>query len=98
FSSNQAILRAIDIGSNGDAGSGGSLDVLGHGVQILGTILADGSVAALGEGGGDGGDITIEAEFGDLFIGTTGDILAYGAGNDGGGGTIDLLAVGNITQ
>ena len=96
FATSQAIIRAVDVSANGDAGSGGSVDILANGVQLLGLISGDGSVAALDDSGGDGADITIEADFGDIVM--SNDMVAQGKGSDGSGGSIDMSAVGSITQ
>jgi len=50
-------------------------------VRLFGLILANGSPSGTDSGGGDGGDISIEAEFGDITIAA--DMLADGAGPDG---------------
>jgi len=49
-------------------GLAGTIDVLARSVRLFGLILANGSPSGTDSGGGDGGDISIEAGVGDITI------------------------------
>ncbi len=89
------IVSSVNADGNGDTGSGGSLGIsAGTRVQLNGPLTANGSASADQLSGGDGGEVDIEALFGDLVVGAN--VEARGASPDGGGGDISLFAVGTI--
>ncbi len=87
-------LADVDAGANGDAGFGGTLEITGARVELLGVIDMRGSTAIDGSSGGDGGDLTVEALLGDLVV--TRNVLVEGAGPDGSGGGVLLAARGTV--
>jgi len=96
YAGGNIVVRGINVNGPGDAGSGGSVALgAGLGVQVLGQILARGTISGTLSGGGDGGLVEISADFGDVLIAE--DVFAEGAEPDGGGGEIDVLARGNVT-
>src|SRR5262249_19970073 len=63
-------------------------------VQISGQVLANGFTGPTSAG--DGGEVDITAQFGNLTINTTSDILADGTNPDGIGGVIRLNTPGAL--
>ena len=91
-----AVVRAIDTYANGDAGSGGDVDVTAETrVQALQAITANGNGSNIGSGGGNGGYVYFESRFGDLTI--SANVLGEGAAPDGSGGYIEASSRGAIT-
>ena len=79
--------------STGDAGSGGFITVTaGTALDVADDITANGTTSSFG--GGSGGSIALEAQYGDLRV--LRNILAIGAEPDGDGGDIDATATGNV--
>ncbi len=76
-----------------DAGIGGDIAVTaGTALDVTDDIITNGTTSSIG--GGDGGSVTLEAQYGDLRV--FADILAIGAGPDGAGGEIDGFATGSV--
>lgn len=90
----QPAIRAV---GTGDGGVGGIITIAaGTSGQILGNIILQGAASSDPTGGaGDGGTLSIEADFGDLTVAAN--LTAYGFAPDGLGGEIDLFAQGNLT-
>ena len=88
------LRQTVDAGANGDAGFGGTVDLTGSRVDLLGDIELDGSGSSIGSGGGDGGSLSVDAEFGDITVARN--VLCVGAGPDGSGGSIDFIARGSV--
>ena len=89
-------IRGASAVGAGDAGSGGSVDLLaGTQLQSLGQIVAKGTTSGTGSGGGCGGYVALEADFGDLTIAAG--VNAEGADPDGGGGDIEVTSDGRAT-
>jgi hypothetical protein len=75
-------------------GSGGAISLTAlQDVVVNGPIRANGSGSLL-EGGGDGGDLDVIADFGDAIM--NGRIELTGAGPDGSGGFLDVFADGAL--
>jgi len=88
------VARGILAQASGDAGSGGCVEVAaGTAVQVLGPILCNGTSANDGTSGGCGGNVCIDAAFGNLTVAA--DINAE-SGIDGGGGGISLTSKGEL--
>jgi hypothetical protein len=95
LSGGESIVRGINGIGGGDAGSGGCASVFaGTRVQMLGSVLLNGTGSSTLSGGGCGGFIDIEARFGDATI--SDQILAESGAPDGGGGGISVIARGSI--
>ena len=91
-----AVVRAIDTHANGDAGSGGDVDIMAETrVQALQPIVANGNGSNIGSGGGNGGYVYLESRFGDVSI--SDDVLGEGAAPDGSGGYIQASSRGALT-
>jgi len=89
------ILTDIGADGTGDAGSGGSIMLeSGRGILIAGRLFARGSTGLI-QSGGDGGAIALEAAFGDITVNAN--ILGSGAGFDGSGDEVSLIARGSVT-
>ncbi len=89
-----SVDRDINTTGNGDAGSGGVVDILaGTDLFLRGRIVARGTTG-LDNAGGDGGAVCVEALFGDVTV--THDILATAASSDGAGDTISITAAGSV--
>ncbi len=92
----QVVVRRIRANGTGDAGAGGDVTITaGTGAQILDAILVRGAAGSVDFGGGFGGSVSIDTQYGDLLIAK--DIDASGATPDGEGGDIDLFAHGALT-
>jgi hypothetical protein len=90
-------MQDVDASGNGDAGSGGCIDVLaGAGIEITGAVVANG-VSGTFMTGGCGGLMCFDAGFGNLVLPDDAVISADGASPDGGGGQVGLLANGSAT-
>jgi len=88
-------LRQIMGNASGDGGAGAGIDVTaGTSIQVLDRIQASGSVPLGPDGAGSGGTVSLEADFGDVTLSASGDIVAEGADPDGAGGEIDLISQG----
>lgn len=86
--------NVIDVKANGNAGFGGSVDIVAEGgVLVAGNIQASGS-SGTEQAGGSAGAVSIEALYGDIEI--TSNIIANGAGPDGDGDSITLSAAGSV--
>lgn len=86
-------INRVNCNATGDAGAGGTIDITAAtAAQVLDALLANGNVSSTSSGGGCGGSVCVEAQFGDLTV--AGDINAEGASPDGGGGEIDLASQG----
>jgi cysteine-rich repeat protein len=97
-SGGQAILRKVLGSATGDAGSGGSVDIVGGTtVQFLDQILLKATTSGDGTFGGCGGELDADARFGDLTMAATARIDASGAAPDGFGGAITLVSTGAAT-
>lgn len=91
-----AVVDRVMSNGTGDGGSGGCIDICGGtSAQLNDQLLAQGMVSSLGAGGGGGGLICIDAQFGDLTVANN--IKAEGATPDGAGGEIDLCSQGATT-
>lgn len=89
------VLAGADLSATREAGSGGVLSaVAGGNLTVSGPVLAngDGPDEALG---GCGGQIELEAGFGDIQV--TSRVEAQGASPDGQGGEVTASTVGSIT-
>ena len=96
-SGSEAVVRRVRGDASGDAGSGGCVMVTGGTrVDLLGVISLTGSSSIDGTTGGCGGAATFDAQFGDVTVTSGAQILAEGAGPDGGGGEVDLSAAGSV--
>lgn len=92
----EAIVRGAEVIGVGDAGSGGCVEVSGGtAVQLLGDVVARGTGSSTGTGGGCGGFVCVESQFGDLTVGAS--INAEGADPDGGGGQIGLVSRASLS-
>jgi hypothetical protein len=75
-------------------GSGGAVALTAvEDILVNGPIYARGSGSLL-EGGGDGGDLDVFADGGDVLL--NGRVELTGAGPDGSGGFLDIFALGDI--
>jgi cysteine-rich repeat protein len=89
-----ACLGPVLLHGNGDAGSGGAMEVrAGRSLELAGTIRLQGSDRLLGYGG-DGGSAVLEARYGVLRV--NGNVFAEGAEPNGFGGSIQLVAAGDV--
>jgi cysteine-rich repeat protein len=96
-SGSETVVRRVRGDATGDTGSGGCFTVsAGTRIDLLGVISLTGSSSIDGTSGGCGGVADLEADFGDVTVTSTGQILAIGAGPDGGGGEIDVTAAGSL--
>ena len=91
-----AVVRAVDTYANGDAGSGGDVDVTaGTRIQMMQAIIANGNGSGVGSGGGNGGSVYLESRFGDITI--SANVLGEGAAPDGSGGYFLASSRGALT-
>jgi cysteine-rich repeat protein len=93
----EVIVRPVQANGRGDGtlggfGDGGDIDIeAGTRVQLLGAITTTGTTD------GDGGSVTVAADFGDITIsGTISADAINPFDGGGGGGEIDLSAVGSL--
>lgn len=94
----QVTMQGADASGNGDAGSGGCVDVTaGANTAVLGTITADGvGGIPASDGGGCGGFICLDGGLGDVTVHAGALVSADGGPDDGGGGgDVTLMARGN---
>ncbi len=90
-----AIIRnSLQTTGQGDAGSGGCIDVVGDSVDIIGTVQSKGTGSAIDSGGGCGGAIFVGANFGNAVVRNAIDVTS--GAPDGGGGCIELFVSGDI--
>ncbi len=88
-----AVVSSVNATGEGDAGSGGSANIIaGTGVHLLSKLQIDGTAGT--DGGGCGGFVCIEADFGNIDVDNN--ITAEGGPVDGPGGEIGLTAHGAI--
>ena len=91
-----AIVDKVNSTGAGDGGSGGCIDIAGGtSVQLNDQLIAQGTLSTMGAGGGGGGIVCVNAQFGDLTVANN--IKAEGATPDGAGGEIDLCSQGATT-
>jgi hypothetical protein len=90
-----AIIRDfVKVNGQGDAGSGGCIDVAGRSVELNGALQSTGNGSTIGSGGGCGGEVYVEAQFGNAILRSDVDVTS--GGPDGGAGTIEFFVTGNI--
>jgi len=91
-----AIVDKVNGTGSGDGGSGGCIDITGGtSAQLNDQLIAQGTLSTMGAGGGGGGIVCVNAQFGDLTVANG--ITAEGATPDGAGGEIDLCSQGATT-
>lgn len=91
------VTTTVDIFADGtgNGGNGGSIEIFaGTGIDLNGRLLARGGSGSGGFGGGAGGTVFLEADFGDLRIRKN--ILADGAVPDADGAEIAIESNGSI--
>lgn len=89
------VVRRVRGDGTGDAGSGADVSILaGTSVQLLDQITLTGSTSIDGTFGGCGGSLDVEADFGNITV--VSNLLVDGAGPDGGGGDLCLMAQGSV--
>jgi cysteine-rich repeat protein len=97
ISGNETVVRRVRADATGDAGSGGCVTILaGTRVDVLDVLSLTASTAIDGSTGGCGGAADLESQFGDVTVMSSSQILALGAGPDGGGGEVDLTSAGSV--
>lgn len=81
----------VDVSAmDGQSAGGGTVSVVGGTINANGIILADAGAGAGDADGGDGGDVTLDARTGGLFIAHNGGGISVLGAPGGSGGTVTL--------